>query len=357
LKSAGILMLATSMQTMGGISSVLVVYRDDGLFERWPLEHVVTHRDGGAVTKALTAGKAFVRVLTRLIFARPALIHLHVSSRASFWRKSVFMAMARAFGVPYLLHLHGSEFQVFYERECGPTAKSLVRSFFAHASHVIVLSSHWAEWVQGMCPSARIETVFNPVILPPREPEFAAREPQTLLFLGRLGERKGTYVLLQAVQSIAAEFPKLRVLLGGDGEVDKVRATAAELGIAGCVETLGWVGADQRRRLLSEASIYVLPSFHEGLPMSILEAMAAGMPIVSTVVGGIPEAVDDGVEGLIVAPGDPVALAAALRRLLGDAAERERMGHAARERVRREFATSAVLPRIEALYAERVVRR
>jgi glycosyltransferase involved in cell wall biosynthesis len=292
-----------------------------------------------------------------MVFRRPELLHLHVSSRASFWRKAMFMWIARAFGIPYLLHLHGSEFAVFYEQECGPFAQARVRSAFAHARSVIVLSEAWAQWVRRNCPGSRLKIIFNPVLVPADTPAAAERPPDSLLFLGRLGPRKGCYVLLEALRAVRAEFPSVRLLMGGDGEVDKVVARAAELGLAAHVQALGWVDAEERGRWLRSAAVYVLPSFHEGLPMSILEAMAAGLPIVSTTVGGIPEAVTDGQEGLLVPPGDPEALARALCRVLSSATVREQMGLAARKRVLHEFAAAAVVPRLESLYRQSLASR
>jgi glycosyltransferase involved in cell wall biosynthesis len=354
-RAGGVLLLGTSLQTMGGISSVLCVYRDHGLYSRWPLEHVVTHRDGSAFTKARTALAAFGAVASRLLFRRPALLHVHVSSRASFWRKAVCMAMARALRVPYLLHLHGSEFQQFYGRECGPRAQRIVSGFFDAAAHVVVLSAHWRDWTRGISRNPRIETIYNPVIVPSEPASPAAREPATLLFLGRLGHRKGTYDLLQALVGLRVRFPGVRVLLGGDGEVEAVRRRAEELGVAAHVELLGWVDAGRRAALLASSSAYVLPSYHEGLPMSVLEAMAAGLPIVSTPIGGIPEAVREGVEGLLVTPGDTAALEAALARLLADGELRRRMGEAARERVLGTFSADVIVPRIESLYGRYTV--
>lgn len=347
---ARILMLGTSLDTMGGISAVLTVYRDDGLFVRWPIEHVVTHRDGGVVKKIQTAIGALFRVMRCLIQTKPDLMHLHVSSRASFWRKALFMTLAISFRVPYLLHLHGSEFQIFYDRECGERRRAVVRYFFRRAARVVVLSRQWGVWVRGMCPDAKVETIYNPVILPSHRTPFADREPASLLFLGRLGERKGTYDLLHAIQRLQPRFPGLKLLLGGDGEIERVRAMATELGIARSVELLGWVDAERKRELFSRSAVYVLPSYNEGLPMSVLEAMAAGMPIASTPVGGIPEAVSDGVEGLIAPAGDVDALAKNLGRLLADGQLRERMGAAARSRVERDFSSTGILPRVESIY-------
>ncbi len=160
------------------------------------------------------------------------------------------------------------------------------------------------------------------------------------------------YDLLEAVARVAPEFPDLRVALAGDGEVREVEDRARALGIKDHIHVMGWVSDEAKERLLREAAVYVLPSYNEGLPMSVLEAMAVGLPVVSTAIAGIPDAVTDGVEGRLVTPGDVDALAGALFELLGCAETRRRMGLAAREKVRRTFSAEVVLPQLEALYGE-----
>ena len=344
-------MLGTSLDTRGGISSVVRVYEQHGLFERFRVRYIPTHCDGSAVKKlwcALTAIAAYTAALPR----RPALVHVHVASRASFWRKAAFFLLAFLFRIPAILHLHGAEFALFYDKECGRLRKRFVSFVFDHCARVIVLSAAWQTWVQRMTVNPNVLSIYNPVLLPARSRRWERRTPGAVLFLGRLGHRKGSYDLLEAVARIAARRPDVRLLLGGDGEIDEVRARAAELGIADKVDLLGWIRGQDKERLLGTAVLYVLPSYNEGLPVSVLEAMAAGLPILSTPVGGIPEAVTDGVEGFLVEPGDVSALADRLDRLLGDAQLARTMGQAARHKVEVAFSANAVVPQIEAMYVE-----
>jgi glycosyltransferase involved in cell wall biosynthesis len=149
----------------------------------------------------------------------------------------------------------------------------------------------------------------------------------TVLALGRLGQRKGTYDLLRAVESLPAHVrSRVHLRLAGDGEVDQVRAQVAARGLGDTVDVVGWLGPRERDEALRQADIFVLPSYDEGLPMALLEAMAHGLVPITTPVGGIPEAVTDGVHGLLVPPGDPAALARALHRLVENDALRERLG-------------------------------
>jgi len=343
-----IVMAGTGFDTMGGISSVVKVYRDAGLFQRYPIVYLATHRDGGAAAKLGAALGAYGRYLLMLLTFRVGLLHVHVASRASFWRKTPLFLLAFLFRVPAILHLHGAEFVIFYGQECGPLRRRFIRAIFNGTRRVVVLSDMWKQWVESIGVTTPVHAIYNPVLLPAAT-DWSARAAGQLLFLGRLGKRKGTYDLVDALARLPAAP---QALLGGDGETEQTADYARQRGLGEQVKLLGWVGPEQKAGLLASASIYVLPSYNEGLPMSLLEAMAAGMPVLSTPVGGIPEAVSDGVEGFLVEAGDVGALAARLEQLLSDPALAQRMGAAARRKVETTFASGAVLPRIEQLYQE-----
>ena len=347
-----ILMIGTSPQTMGGIASVIKVYRAAGLFERFPIDYLITHCDGDGLKKIQTMLGAYARFLYLLVLGRVGLIHVHTASRASFWRKSYFFMLAFVFRVPAILHLHGAEFEAFYENECGGVRRKLIRNIFDRVSRVVVLSGAWQSWVRTISKNAHIVVIFNPVLLPAAATPWDARQRGDVLFLGRLGKRKGTYDLLEAAAKTVGTHRNLRLVFGGDGEIVQTQARAKQLGIEDHVKMLGWIQAVERQNYLSSAMIYVLPSYNEGLPMSVLEAMAAGMPVVSTPIGGIPEAVTDGVEGFLVAPGDVDSLADRMKHLLQDDDLARRMGEAARRKVETTFSSDVILPKLERLYIE-----
>jgi glycosyltransferase involved in cell wall biosynthesis len=194
--------------------------------------------------------------------------------------------------------------------------------------------------------------MFNPVALPPTVAPWPARQAGSVLFLGKLGKAKGVDDLLQACAELTQRCPSLHLALGGDGDRSAVQQQADALGVARHVELLGWVQGEQKTRLLNSCRIYVLPSYFEGLPMSILEAMASGVPVIATAIGGIPEAIQDGVEGYLLAPGDVQGLADRIARLLADDALAQRMGAAGRSKVERQFSTAAVMPRLEQIYTD-----
>jgi glycosyltransferase involved in cell wall biosynthesis len=336
----------------GGISTVVDIYRSAGLFERWPIRYVGTMASGSQVGKLRIAMVALLSFVRLLVGGRVALVHAHTASRASFWRKSMFMLLARAARKPVVLHLHGAEFERFYRDECGPLRRAFIRNVLNGAERVVVLSSQWQRAIERIAPRAHVCTIVNPIDLPARARTAAERAANVVLFLGRFGPRKGIYDLLQAIEIVKQRVPDVKLRCGGDGDVEGVRARVSARGLESNVEVLGWVAGQAKEKELERAAVYVLPSYAEGLPMGVLEAMAAGTPVVTTNVGGIPEAVDDGVNGYVIQPGDIAALADRIVRLLDDAALRDRFGAAARQKVEAVFCTERVIGQIEALYAE-----
>lgn len=340
------------------MASVVKTYDDVGLFTEWPVQFVATHRTGGPLTKLRTAGRAVVQVVGAMLTGRAAALHLHVAQRTSVVRKMIFVLLALLWRIPYLFHLHGSEFRVYYESECGPLMRRVIQIALIRAHHVIALSESWAKWLRDVAPGARIVVAYNPV----RIPSDLCKRPRAagilrLLFLGRLGIRKGIYDLIEAMRTLRERGLETHLECGGDGEVEQVKETVRKVGLESSVNVLGWITGSNKTQLLEEADVYILPSYNEGLPIAILEAMAYGLPVITTPVGGIPEAIEDGVEGFLVPPGSIADLADRIGRLAHDRELRERMGWAARQRAQAQFDANVVVGAVTALYEEIGVQR
>jgi len=344
-----VVMIGPDPEAQGGMASVIKAYRDHGLFDRWPVLLLPTFVEGNKIKSAFVAVRSLLRYVALLMTAQVAVTHAHVAQHTSFLRKAVFVLISLLFHKPVIFHLHGSTFDNYYEKDCGKWLRQMIRFLLDRSSYVVVLSSYWRDWISQVTCNEHIERLYNPVEIP----EYSLVEPSEkfkVLFLGRLGERKGTYDLLKAVAALQGRYTALQVLCGGDGELDAARKLAESLGIMSQDKLLGWVRGQDKEQLLSEAAVFVLPSYHEGLPMAILEAMAHGIPVISTRVGGIPEAIEDGKEGILIVPGDVVALTAGIERLLKDPVLRIRMGKAAHDKAARLFAIDKVLAQLDALY-------
>lgn len=340
-----VVVLAT--QARGGILSVVRAHSEAGLYERWPAEILWTHREGSLGARLATAARALGRFVSLLLRGRVCLVHAHAAMYGSIWRKGLFIALARLFRVPVVLHLHGSEFEVFHGR-LGPLGKRLVAAIFDASARVVVLSESWRRYVSGIT-RAEVTVVHN--FVPTPEPNAdAARDG--LLFLGALGPRKGIYDLLEAVAQAARTIPDIRLCCAGNGDEAGVRERVAQLGLERNVEVLGWVAGERKTELMRRCAVFVLPSYNEGLPMSIIEAMAEGMGVIASDVGGIPELVESGVSGILVRPGEIAALSEAIVAMLQDDERRRAYAAEGLRRFRKEYSREHVIPQLDRIYAE-----
>ena len=346
-----VLMVGTDLDGMGGVRAVVRGYLDGGLFERYECVYVTSHRAGSSWLKVTTALKAWARVALLLRRLDAPLVHVQTASRGSFWRKFVVCLLARAARRPYIVHLHGGGFTRFYENESSALGRHFIRSTLAHAALVIVLSEEWRERVFRICPTAKVEVLHNAVSIPDTAGlrRLEAQDP-TLLFLGHLLRDKGVYDLVQAFARLARRFPRLKLVLGGVGNIAAVRQLAGQLGIVDRVSCPGWLGPERKTAALAGCTIFILPSYAEGMPMALLEAMSWGVPVIVTPVGGIPQVVVHEVNGLLVTPGDIDGLATAVTRLLGDTDLRTRVGTAARTTVVSGFSLNEALAKLSAIY-------
>ncbi len=335
----------------GGMRSVVEGYQRDGLFKRWNAELIFTHEFGPKILKLsrFFAGLGYVCKL--LINRKIGLLHCHISMRASFWRKSIFATLVRQFKVAVILHIHGGRFKVFYDDQPS-FLQHIIRYQLEKADRVLVLSPTWQEFVKSIAPRANVKICRNYVEMPPLE--RIKKDPFVInvLFLGFVGNLKGIHDLLAVLPEVVKIHPNLRLLVGGNGEIDNAKDIVAREGLTNYVEFMGWVSGDLKRDLLENADIFVLPSYKEGLPVSLLEAMSYGIPVISTTVGSIPELIDDKVNGFLISPGDRLALQNLIVQLGIDARLRVEIGQTGRQTILEQYSRQVVLPELEAIYSE-----
>lgn len=358
-----IAMIGPGPEGRGGIASVWATYRDAGLFDRWPTLAVRTHCEGSRLAKTATAARALWAYARALARGEVALAHVHMASRGSFWRKLAFCALTRAAGRPLLVHVHGSYFRDFHDRG-GPLTRAAMRWCLAGADVVVALSPRWADHLRTIARRPDIAVLPNPLPAPssaaaldtPPDRHDDGQRALNLLFLAQISPHKGTAELLEAFALVAAAHPRARLVVAGHGDDTPLRQRAQALGVADRVHFAGWVDGQAKRALLDSADLFVLPSHVEGVPMGILEAQNAGIAVVASQVGGVPDIIDHDRHGWLVPPRDVPALAAALGTLLGDPRRRERLAAAGRRRANDEFSCPRVLAQLEGLYRQTLAR-
>ncbi len=347
--SAKVVMVGTSLDAPGGMTSVVKLYRDAGLFETWNICYLNSYERPGLATQLRVVTRALASFLRLLIAGKVVLLHVHSASRGSFWRKSIFCALAKSFGVPYIFHLHSGEFPLFVRDECGPLARWWVNRTLHSACCVIALTSSWRDALKMLAPKSKIVVLGNPVVISDTLP-VRSKKSLNILFLGRLREKKGVFDLVKAIPHVLERVPEARFTIAGDGDLKRVAQQAQALGVSHAVHLPGWVEGPVKDTLLAATDVLVLPSYFEGLPMCILEAMAMGVPVVSTKVGGIPEVLENGACGALIDPGDVVALASAITTFLLDQEATKRICTRAFMRVNEVYSSPVILAALTALY-------
>jgi glycosyltransferase involved in cell wall biosynthesis len=325
-----VLMLGPGLGVQGGISAVERMTLA-ALPQRVSATHVATMEEGSKLRKLAT----YLGALARTIVARrPDVVHIHFASRASSVRKMGLARLALARSCKVIMHAHGGAYSAYW-KSLSPRARAASLSVLRRVHALIVLGEGWREFFVSIgVPRERIVVLPNPVALPAVLPLRGRAARVTFVYLGLIGANKGTFDLVEALALLPhATLDRMHVVIAGNGEHHELGRRIARHSLQATVEVRSWLDAAQRDALLASAEAFVLPSYHEGLPMALLEAMAWGLAPVVTPVGSIAELIDDEINGLLAQPGDLPGLAAAIERVALDAGLRARLGAAARRRV------------------------
>lgn len=273
---------------------------------------------------------------------------------------------------PDVVHLNGVTLNSFFCLGAVPTAVPLLvrvnrehppertrrdtptlqQRVLERASWVACVSAAVLEQARTIAPAItpRSSLVYSGIEVAPQPPPAPPADPPHVLCLGRLAPEKGFDVAVEALPAILARWPRLRVTFAGDGaERAALEARVRALGLAGAVEFAGWVAPDAVPALITSATLLLMPSRAEGLPLVGLQAAALGRPVVATAAGGLAEIVLDGETGLVVEP-TPAAIAGAVDALLDRPEEARRLGLAAWRRAREVFGHERCVDAFDALY-------
>lgn len=283
---------------------------------------------------ALGAGLSLVALMValgRILFGKVTGgligVHVNMAERMSLFRKCCVVVWCRLIGMPVVLHLHAAQLHHFYRKLPGPL-QGLVRWSFRQATTCIVLGHAARQFVvqELHVDPSKVEIVINGVPSPAhKRRERLESAPYRVLFLGNLSERKGVSDLVRAMAEPGWEARNVEVTFAGGGDVAGYERQARELGVEHLVKFVGWADQTKASSLLAQADVLVLPSYDEGLPLVILEALAHGVAVVCTPVGEIPTVFTDGQNACLVEPGNANSIAGGLRKVIDDPAFRERL--------------------------------
>lgn len=364
---AKVLMVGPVPPPFGGIASVIqdIVESDlkkDYAFEIFQGTFPYPARPVGKFGTTLVRLRHYATFAGRVLRGGYDLVHIQASGSA-FFRNAVFCLIARILGRRVLFHLHGTDWDRFYV-DAGTMKQRLVRWTFRLPNAIIVLYSKWADEIRSLPGSAPVTVVRNFVhdAEPPAESatndirERLGIDPSAfvVLMVGSVGWRKGVFDILKAVPTMVREAPDITVVLAGGeedpGEMQQIRSIVASENLGSHVRVLGEITRTEVPALLSTADLFLLPSYIEGMPISIIEALRSRVPVVSTTVGGIPDMMDHGISGILIEPGNPDLIAGEVLRLRNDDELRLSIGAAGRRAFETRFEFSQGIDEIRAVY-------
>ena len=298
------------MPPRGGIAQVLWNY-DNLIFEEF--KFIENSRKSNVGINLIIALWALFKLFLKLLSDKKIkMLHIHTASEISFKRSTFFLMVGKLFGKKVVMHIHGGGFEKYYNAHKEFVIKNLKK-----CDKIISLSQDWVDFYSSIgFESACVENVIpEPILMQSNKADNLVH----MLYLGLIVERKGIYDLLEVLSNHRQEFEgKVFLHIGGNGEVEKLLKMIKQNNLDSFVKFEGWVDNKKKVELLNLCDVFVLPSYIEGLPLSVVEALSYNMAVISTRVGGIPSIVRDDENGMLFNAGDTKGLYNALRALALD---------------------------------------
>lgn len=346
-----VLMLGNDPSVKGGITTVINQFKEHK-WENVRLEFIPTYKDNNAIVKILFFLIAYIRIIFKFIFSKPDIVHMHMSYKASFTRAYMIHKLCKFFNIKDIIHLHGSEFKKWYD-SCKFDKKEKIKKLLRECYIMVVLGAEWESRIKKIEPNTNILVVNNKVKLQNEFVEYS-NEYFNVLFLGVLIKRKGINDLLEAIRILKNRnsLNNIKFIITGNGEEEnKLKKLAKLYNINESIIFTGWINGDKKNDIIKKSHLMVLPSYNEGLPMSILESMSFGLPIIATNVGDVSEAVINERNGYLVDVGNPIMLANCIEKIIRmPKDEWERMSNESKKIINAKFSDSNYFDIFEKIY-------
>ncbi len=343
-----VLMVGPDRGVHGGISALVNSYYEAGLQTKVELKYIGTMKEGGKFKKLLVAGLAFFKFAINV--GHYDIVHVNFSSDSSFMRKSLFIKSAKRHGKKILLHQHGGDFINYYENQISEKRRRYVREILDMGDIMLVLTESWREFFGGLTDKSKIEVMPNGIVTSGIDAtgNAIARDMNKILFLGRICEAKGIRELLQAVEELHSENDKVQLYIGGIYEEPALKEEIDRR--SDFVHYIGWVSGEEKNRYLNQCGVMAVPSYFEGFGLSVIEGMLHGCCVVASNVGGIPDIIENEIDGLMIPCKDYVSLKNAIDRVMKDKDLADKLSCNGVKKVLDKYSVEALVERLLGFY-------
>lgn len=352
MKKKLVILLGPDIRNKGGMSASEEVLLKNWRSTKYSIELIETHKDGNSYTKITTFLRGLFTFLSSLVHKHPTIIYIFFSVYASFYRKAIFILLSKLFHKKIVIHARGGELGDFFKNS-NSLAKKIIIIILGLADARLVLGNREKEVMDSITGQEDAIIIHNAIECT-QKISYKKTFTPIISTMGRISTKKGTFDLLKAVPSILEEFPHTEFWICGEGEqitdTELVKEILQKYQIENNVKLLGWVDGNKKDMVYRKSWIFTLPSYYEGMSRSILEAMAYGLPIVTTNINGTIDLIDDEITGLLISPGDHKLLASKIIGLLKNKEYRIKLGKAARRKVVKQFNIKTTTAKLEKVF-------
>ena len=284
----------------GGIGAVSRTYEEN--IKQY--NFIATHKDQSKLGNTIFFTYSLVKLVTFLFLNRNIkIVHLHSASKGSFIRKIIIALFAKIGSKKVVFHMHGGQMKKFYGQLTW--SRIIFKSILSKIDVFICLTEEWKNYFQNQLELQNVVVLGNPVKIANAVTHKPFNNTISLLFLGTLNPNKGIFDLLTYLRSnVYFKNKQIRLLIGGTGDVDTLNGIIHDAAFLNQIKYIGFVSGQSKEDAIKDCDVFILPSYFEGLPVSILEAMGHGKPVISTRVGGIPSVVQENKNGWLFNAGD-----------------------------------------------------
>lgn len=342
-----VLMVGVGKKRVGGMSAVAEVYLHSSVYNKnVKMKYIPTSTNGPIVFRIVYMLIGYIRIIAHLLFTRIDLVHVHMAEKGSTFRKGVVVKTAKKMGKKVVIHLHAGAFVKWYN-SVDVTRKRKIQSIFECSDAVVVLGKYWKKELAKIVPSSKIVAIYNGASIPTKNNYSVSS--RNITYFGVLRKEKGTYDLLESIKKIDSRLDKsVKVLLCGNDLEGDFKKKIAEYNLENRVRLLGWVSDDKKKDILKASMINVLPSYFEGLSMTIIEGMSYGIPTVTTNISTMPEIL--GEYKYLITPGDASTMAKYILELTNNPRERADISNYVYSRAKRLFSEESFISNTLMLY-------
>ena len=322
MKKKKVLMIGP-LDIQGGMSTVMKNYIHSKYFNEYiDLEYISTAKDGSIFEKLNKMLKGLIKFVYVLVFCKIDLIHIHTALDGSIYRKGIFINLAKFLNKKVVLHFHASDLDDFYYKRCNEIQRNVVRNIFNKADIIISLNKSIQNRIKEIF-NLNSHVLYNFTNNCPNN--IYNVDSKNILMISRLTKDKGVYEAINIMKDLKHYDIKL-ILAGDSQELDEIKNYVKCRELDDVVIFTGWVDDTKKFSLFEECFVSILPSHFEGIPMSILESLSCGVPIIASRVGGIPEIISNS-EGYLHNSGDEEELKSHIINLYNDLEKRKSMSN------------------------------